>query len=178
MTARRRDAAKVGTFARRVVAWKRGPSGDLTAKTHTRPVATRGWPVPRSHPHEWGPCSTLHRPQHSSRRTWRNPIICRLFRGTGRFGPTTASAPPCVGRLHGVLAHLRARGGRSRFHRACPMDATPERDAAPGRHVLICAYTVTSPRGPCSAFRRKAQIAPVAHAGLDQCFPSFCPTTQ
>ena len=53
-------------------------------------------------------------------------------RDRGAFGPMTARAPPCVGRLHGVLAHLRARGGRSRFHRACPMDATPQRDAAPG----------------------------------------------
>src|SRR3972149_1618786 len=46
----------------RVVARKRGPSGDLTAKTHIGTVATRLWPVPRSHPHKWGPCSTLHRP--------------------------------------------------------------------------------------------------------------------
>src|SRR3990172_11624777 len=30
----------------------------------------------------------------------------RLFRGTGRFGPMSASAPPYVGRLHGVLAVL------------------------------------------------------------------------
>ncbi len=30
----------------------------------------------------------------------------RLFRGTGRFGPMAASAPPYVGRLHGVLAVL------------------------------------------------------------------------
>src|SRR3990172_2914196 len=30
----------------------------------------------------------------------------RLFRGTGRFGPMPASAPPYVGRLHGVLAVL------------------------------------------------------------------------
>jgi hypothetical protein len=103
MTARRRDAAKVGTFARRVVARKRGPFGDAprtrsleewcgqgrtrphsmnsdrvalrplrpklapagsgrTAKTRTRPVATRGWPAPLSHPHKWGPCSGLRRP--------------------------------------------------------------------------------------------------------------------
>ena len=58
--------------------------------------------------------------------------IFTSFEGPGRFGPMAARAPPCVGRLHGVLALLRARGGRSRFHRACPMDATPERDAAPG----------------------------------------------
>src|SRR6185503_17727506 len=37
---------------------------------------------------------------------WHNPIILRLFRGTGRFGPMSASAPPYVGRLHGVLAVL------------------------------------------------------------------------
>ena len=58
--------------------------------------------------------------------------IFTSFEGPGRFGPMAAWAPRCVGRLHGVLAHLRARGGRSRFHRACPMDATLERDAAPG----------------------------------------------
>ena len=127
-----RSAAKVGTFARRVVARKRGPSGDAprtrsleewcgqgrtrphsmsadrvalrplrpklapagsgrTAKTRTRPVATRVWSAPRSHPRKRGPCSALHRPQHSRRRTRHNPIICCLYRGTGRFGPM---APP------------------------------------------------------------------------------------
>src|SRR5688500_3070701 len=46
----------------RVAARKRGPSGDLTAKTCIGTVATRSWPVPRSHPRKRGPCSTLHRP--------------------------------------------------------------------------------------------------------------------
>ena len=127
-----------------------------------------------------------------------------------------AWAPPCVGRLHGVLTHLRARGRRSRFHRACPMDATLERDAAPGPTAFSFAPARSHPQrarrraeqgslwdvtpetrkgrratrlgrlhcriptsgaaapscaGPCSAFRREAQIAPVAHARLDQSFP-------
>src|SRR5437867_492902 len=126
-----------------------------------------------------------------------------------------ASAPPCVGRLHGVLAVLRARAGRSRFHRACPMDATPEWDAAPGTSAFWLVPTRSHPQrarrraeqgslrdvtpetregrratrlgrlhcriptsgapapscaGPCSAFRREARIAAVAHVRTDQSF--------
>jgi hypothetical protein len=51
--------------------------------------------------------------------------IFASFEGPGRFGPMAAWAPPCVGRLHGVLAHFPS-----------------------------------------------AQIAAVAHARLDQSFPS------
>ena len=59
------------------------------------------------------------------------------------------SAPPCVGRLHGVLAVLRARAGRSRFHRPWPMDATPERDAAPVQSAFWFAPTPSHPlKGP------------------------------
>jgi len=68
------------------------------------------------------------------------------FEGPWRFGPMTASAPPCVGRLHGVLAVLRARAGRSRFHRACPMDATLERDAAPVQSAFWSAPTRSHPQ--------------------------------
>jgi len=48
-----------------------------------------------------------------------------------------------------------ARAGRSRFRRACPMDATPERDAAYHRSAFLCAPIRSHPheRGPCSAFR-------------------------
>jgi len=69
------------------------------------------------------------------------------FEGPWRFGPMTASAPPCVGQLHGVLAVLRARAGRSRFHRACPMDATRSGMQRRYRRVLVRAYTVASPEG-------------------------------
>ena len=53
----------------RVVARKRGPPGDLTAKTRIGTVATRSCPVPRSHSRKRGPCSALHRtPQRDARR--------------------------------------------------------------------------------------------------------------
>ena len=39
--------------------------------------------------------------------------------------------------------------------------------------VLIRAYTVASPEGPCSTFRREARIAAVAHVRIDQSFPRY-----
>ena len=68
-----------------------------------------------------------------------------------------------------------ARGGRSRFRRLWPMDATPQRDAAPRLPACLCAqppnglrqeprsvlsaalrvFAVASPQaGPCSTLRR------------------------
>src|SRR6185436_16932174 len=58
-------------------------------------IPASGAPAPRS----TGPVTT--QAPHLAQ-----PKNIRLFRGTGRFGPMPASAPPYVGRLHGVLAVL------------------------------------------------------------------------
>ena len=88
----------------RVEARKRGPFGDLTAKTRIGPVATRSWPVPRSHPRKRGPCSAFHRPPGAGheRANTHGPVhACAVASPeTGapapRFGaPAILAATPC-----------------------------------------------------------------------------------
>jgi len=70
-----------------------------------------------------------------------------------------------LGNTEGVMQQItlslrtpspRARGGRSRFPSAWPMDATPQRDAAPRLAACLCAPPRSHPQewGPCSTFRR------------------------
>src|SRR5450756_1606063 len=90
----------------RVVARKRGPSGDLTAKTRIGTVATRSWPVPRSHPRKRGPCSAFHRPPQRDARRRISACYC-----------TPSRSHPVNGSLLHAPAHLSpGDGGEGTFH--------------------------------------------------------------
>ena len=95
----------------RVEARKRGPFGDLTAKTRIGPVATRSWPVPRSHPRKRGPCSAFHRPPGAGHGSAGSAVLTRACTVASRKrvpAPRSGASPilaatPCG--LARVLAH-------------------------------------------------------------------------
>jgi hypothetical protein len=90
--ARSRSAVAAEAPARRVGARKRGPSEDLTAETRVRPVVDTlmaGYTVASP---QAGPLLNVPPARNNAGAApWHNPIILRLFRGTGRFGPRAAA---------------------------------------------------------------------------------------
>jgi hypothetical protein len=152
-----RSAAKVGTFARRVVARKRGPCGDLTAKTRTGPVTTRSGPVPRSHPRKRGPCSVSHRPA-----TQQAPHLAQSNKFSSLSRDRAIRADDCVDSSLCRPATRRPRRlARPRRAEQVPSGLPDGCDPGAGcsagaKRVLVRAYTVASPQGapaPCSGAR-------------------------
>jgi len=128
----------------RVEARKRGPSGDLTAKTRIGPVATRSWPVPRSHPRKRGPCSAFHRPPGAGQVSAGRAVLTRACTVASRKrvpAPRSGASPvlaatPCG--LARVLAHgFVASPLLSRSKRRALLRALSQNRASASR-VLPC----------------------------------------
>jgi hypothetical protein len=168
---RRAEQASVGlSDGWRVVARKRGPSGDLTAKMRIGPVATRSWPVPRSHPRKRGPCSAFHRPPEAGcSAAIARVLVCaaseriaaRAQIGTVGYiarlrGRIPASGAPAQRSDTPSLVASPRSGRVDGWKRGPSGDLTPETrmGSASTRRAIDRLHGRIPQAGPCSTFRR------------------------
>jgi hypothetical protein len=158
MTARRRDAAKVGTLARRVVARKRGPSGDAPRTRSLEEWCGQG----RTRPHSV-----------TFARVATRPLRPKLApAGSGRTAETRMR--PVATRLGPVpRSHPRKRA-RRRAEQGSLWDVTPQtregrRATRLGRlHCRIPTSGAPAPScaGPCSLAHARTSIPRAAMCSL------------